>query len=101
MLENKMGKSRETIHRLFGYFIAINRARGKNSRVGPIVVRRESREWRGKSFAGKTEKHNFGLQKLSPFLLDRLFLLIARVVIDMTEFPTKTAEKQIGLKSLS
>ena len=76
MLENKMGKSRETIHRLFGYFIAINRARGKNSRVGPIVVRRESREWRGKSFAGKTHgKTQFWPAEVIPFFVGSLVLV--------------------------
>ena len=58
--QKEMGKNGGNLHRLFGYLISIDRG-WSNQWVASLVVR-ESRERRGKIFAGKTEKRNFGLK---------------------------------------
>ena len=60
-------------------------------RTTPLVVR-ESREWRDKIFAGKTERRNFGL-KVSPFFKARL-LLFAKDEIGVTIFLEKNVRKR-------
>tara|TARA_B100000524_G_scaffold239230_1_gene127654 strand:- start:234 stop:578 length:345 start_codon:yes stop_codon:yes gene_type:complete len=50
--QKEMGKNGGNLHRLFGYLISIDRG-WSNQWVASLVVR-ESRERRGKIFAGKT-----------------------------------------------
>ena len=92
---------REIRHPLFGSSIAIDRACGRMSREGALDVR-ESRERRDKIvpiFLPVKNKNAILAWNFPRFSQDRL-LLFARVensrsrVIDVTDFPTKTAKKE-------
>jgi len=94
MLKQKMGKNQKSLHLTVAPAIAIDQAWSNKSGGSPWCSRKSRTVWQNcaKIFAGKQKKTQFWPELFRYSEQDRL--LFARVDIGVTDFPTKTAEKE-------